>query len=96
MVMSVEVAVPLAFCAQDASAEFCPGKNEIATIPWFEVQGGQSQPVRLPLGLWLTQPPLQLDKAASGGACHGLGAADDIHLGKDRFYVRFHCAFADK
>jgi hypothetical protein len=40
MVMSVEVAVPLAFCAQDASAEFCPGKNEIATIPWFEVKAG--------------------------------------------------------
>jgi hypothetical protein len=90
--MSVEVAVPLAFCAQDASAGFGPGKNEIATIPWFEVQGGQSQPVRLPL----TPPPLQLDKAAPGGACHGLGAADDIHLGKDRFYVRFHCTFADK
>jgi hypothetical protein len=94
--MSVEVAVCLPFCAEVASAGFCPGKNEIATIPWFEVQGGQSQPVRLPLGLRLTQPPLQLDKAAPGSACHGFGSADDIHLGEDRFHVRFHGAFADE
>jgi hypothetical protein len=94
--MSVEVAVCLPFCAEVASAGFCPGKNEIATIPWFEVQGGQSQPVRLPPGLRLTQPPLQLDKAAPGSACHGFGSADDIHLGEDRFHVRFHGAFADE
>ncbi len=94
--MSVQVAVPLPLCAQDASAGFCPPKNEIATIPSFEGQGGQSQPVRLPPGLRLTQPPLQLDQAAAGSACHGFGAADDIHLGEDRFYVRFHRAFADE
>jgi hypothetical protein len=39
---------------------------------------------------------LQMNQAASGSACHGFGAADDIHLREDRFYVRFHRAFADE
>ena len=39
---------------------------------------------------------LQMNQAAPGSACHGFGAADDIHLGEDRFYVRFHRAFADE
>lgn len=39
---------------------------------------------------------LQMNQAAPGSACHGFSAADDIHLGKDRFYVRFHRAFADE
>ena len=55
------------------------------------IEREQTKPSPVP-----TQPPLQLDQAASGGTCHGFGAANDIHLGKDRFYVRFHCAFADK
>ena len=39
---------------------------------------------------------LQMNQAAPGSACHRFGAADDIHLGEDRFYVRFHRAFADE
>jgi hypothetical protein len=30
---------------------------------------------------------LQVNQATPGRACHGFGAADDIHLGEDRFDV---------
>jgi hypothetical protein len=30
---------------------------------------------------------LQMNQAPPGSACHGFGAADDIHLGEDRFDV---------
>ena len=62
-------------------------KNEITPVRSFAIEREQSKP---------SPVPLQPDQAASGGTCHGFGAADDIHLGKDRFYVRFHCTFADK
>ena len=42
------------------------------------------------------KPPLQLDQTAPGSVRHGFGAANDIHLGEDRFHVRFHGAFADE
>jgi hypothetical protein len=49
-----------------------------------------------PKGFVSRRPPLQLDKAAPGSACHGFGSADDIHLSEDRFHVRFHGAFANE
>jgi hypothetical protein len=42
------------------------------------------------------KPPLQLDQTAPGSVRHGFRAANDIHLGEDRFHVRFHGAFADE
>jgi hypothetical protein len=30
---------------------------------------------------------LQMNQATPGSACHGFGAANDIHLGEDRFDV---------
>ena len=39
---------------------------------------------------------LQLNQAAARGACDSLRSADDIHLGEDRFHVRFHRAFTNK
>jgi hypothetical protein len=69
-----------------AFAGFSRPKNEITPIASFEIERLRSPRRR----------PLQLDQAASGSACHSFGAADDIHLGKDRFYVRFHRAFADE
>jgi len=87
MFMSAKVAVSLPFCAQDAYAGFCRVKNEITVIPSFAMEREQSQRTRL---------PLQLDQATPGGTRHSLRAADNIHLGEDRFYVRFHRAFADK
>ena len=49
-----------------------------------------------PKGFRSSKPHLQLDQAAPGSAGHGFGAADDVHLGEDRFHVRFHGAFADE
>ena len=85
MLSSTITALAIAF------AGFSGAKNEITPVPSFGIEREQSKPSPVP-----SRPPLQLDQAASGGTCHGFGAADDIHLGKDRFYVRFHCTFADK
>jgi hypothetical protein len=97
--------LPYFLCAHDladhqelgdcAFARFSDAKNEIASIPSFGVEREQSADTAA-VQLRLTQPPLQLDQAAAGGTGHGFGAADDIHLGEDRFYVRFHGAFADE
>ena len=39
---------------------------------------------------------LQLNESAASGVGHGLGAADDVHLVEDGFYVRFDCALANE
>src|SRR5262249_46592759 len=41
-------------------------------------------------------PRLQLNQAAARGIGDGFGAANDVHLGEDRFYVRFHRTLADE
>jgi hypothetical protein len=72
---------------------FSNAKNEIMHVPSFEIEREQSQPARLRL---IQPPQLQLNQAPASGGGDGFSTADDVHLGEDRFYMRFHCAFADE
>jgi hypothetical protein len=45
--------------------------------------------IRLPTKI-VAAKVLQLNQVAARGSGDGFGAADDVHVGEDRFYVRFH------
>jgi hypothetical protein len=73
-----------------ALATFSSANNEIVLVLSFEVEREQSAPIPG------KRSGLQLNQAAPRGTSDSFGAADDIHLGEDRFYVRLNGAFADK